>query len=390
MPALRIPALMMLVLITLAAAPASAERRPTGPDPDLANRLQTLLNQHLASSPTVSGELLAVVGPGAAWSWAGAAGSVSQGGEALRADDAFRIASVTKPFTAAAILRLMEERRLDIDAAIGPLISPETAALLKEGGYAPDQITVRQLLTHSSGLYDHAADARYAEAAMRDLQHRWTRTEQIGLAIHYGKPLGAPGERFSYSDTGYVVLGEIIERATHEDLGKSVRHLVRPERAGLTSTWWEVMEAAPRQARMAHSYYGADDFTAANPSFDLHGGGGVISTAGDLARFYRSLVLGEFFHQKRTLVVMMSASSATSERRIDTNAVHLLEVGRHQCWGHTGFWGTVAAYCPTLDIAFAWTQNQAQGGRAGIRDALTRLAEALEPASAGEFPKPRR
>jgi D-alanyl-D-alanine carboxypeptidase len=120
--------------------------------------------------------------------------------------------------------------------------------------------------------------------------------------------------------------------------------------------------------------------TGADASFDLYGGGGVVSTVGDLAKFYRALVRGEVFRDPRTLAVMMSVSP--SERpieRLDTNAVHLIMIGRHQCWGHTGFWGAIAAYCPSTDIAFAWTQNQNEGLKDGYRVMKEKLAAALEP-----------
>ncbi len=366
--------LLSLAIVGVARAEGAA------PPPGLAARLQATLGGQ-AGKGGVVGEALAVIGPGGRWTWTGAAGETRPGGPAMDPRYAFRIASVTKSFVAAAVLRLMEDGKIDIDGPIAPLISPLTATLLVKGGYDPNVITVRQLLNHTSGLYDHAADDRYAKAVLADIHHHWTRAEQIELAIRYGKPVGEPGARYSYSDTGYVVLGEIVERLTGAPLGRSVRNLVDFERLSLKNTWWEGEEAAPPgSAGVADVFFGAADVQEIDPSFDSYGGGGLVSTVGDLAVFYRALLLGEVFKDRRTLVIMMSVTPAERPAdRVDTNAVHAIMVGRHECWGHTGAWGGVGAYCPTLDIAFAWTQNQAENAHAGILAAAARLADALEP-----------
>ncbi len=354
--------------------------RIAAPPPGLAERLRATLDGPSGAAGVV-GEALAVIGPGGSWSWTGAAGDARRGGPPMNPRFAFRIASVTKPFVAAAVLRLMEQGKIDIDGPIRPVLSPETSNLLASGGYDPDLITVRQLLSHTSGLYDHAADPRYALAVLSDTHHHWTRAEQIGLAIRYGRPVGKPAERFSYSDTGYVVLGEIVERLTGKPIGQSVRGLVNFQRLGLKDTWWEGEEAMPDGTPgIADIFHGDMDLQGVDPTFDHYGGGGLVSTVEDLARFYRALLLGEVFDDRRTLVIMMSVAPAERPAsRVDTNAVHAIMVGRHECWGHTGAWGGVGAYCPNLDISFAWTQNQSDGAHARILAFAARLADALEP-----------
>lgn len=70
-------------------------------------------------------------------------------------------------------------------------------------------------------------------------RRRWSRTEQLALALEQPGPGGGPGACFRYSDTGYVLLGEIVERVTREPLGVAVRRLLRYELLGLRHTWWE-------------------------------------------------------------------------------------------------------------------------------------------------------
>ncbi len=367
--------LTMIVATALLFGPAGGAAAGAPPEAT-AKRLAAVLDSPLPDG--VVGEALAVIGPGGAWTWSGAAGHARSGGEALKPTFAFRIASVTKPYVAAAILRLAEDGRVDIDAPVGPLLSPATAVQLASGGYDPGVVTVRQLLNHTSGLPDHSVLKAYIAAVQAAPQRRWTRAEQIALAMTV-PPVGRPGQRFSYSDTGYVILGEVVERLANEPLGPAVRRLLDYQRLGLGHTYWETMEPAPKALPHAASYMGPQDFEDADPSFDLYGGGGIVSTVEDLARFYRALVLGDVFKDRRILAVMMSVAPAERPAtRVDNNAVHALVLAGHVCWGHTGFWGSVAGYCPTLDIAFAFTRNQAADAGAALLTLNNRLGAALD------------
>src|SRR5690606_27293436 len=115
---------------------------------------------------------------------------------AMTVDTPLRIASNTKTFTAATALRLWEQGRLDLEAPVAGLIAPELDALLRERGYAADGITVRHLLTHSSGLYDHGSDPRFTQTLFGDPKRRWSREDLVRLSMSYAGPQGAPGEKF--------------------------------------------------------------------------------------------------------------------------------------------------------------------------------------------------
>ncbi|MEM8340185.1 serine hydrolase domain-containing protein [Morganella morganii] len=117
-------------------------------------------------------------------------------------DTPVRIASNTKTFTAAAVLRLYEQQKLSLSSPVAPLLSPQYVRWLTEAGYDLNAITVQHLLSHSSGLYDHA-DEKYIRDVLADPGHLWTRDEQIRLYVSRGYPLMKPGLCFLYSDTGY-------------------------------------------------------------------------------------------------------------------------------------------------------------------------------------------
>lgn len=166
----------------------------------------------------------------------GAASGEADVGTALTVDTPLRLASNTKTFVAATALRLWENGRLDLDAPIDGLLSAPLTRLLEADGYDTRRITVRQLLTHSAGLYDHAGDPRFIQTSIAQPDRRWTREGLVRLATEYGDPRSAPGTEFRYSDTGYILLGDIIERVTGRDIAAAVRAELGFDRLGLKST----------------------------------------------------------------------------------------------------------------------------------------------------------
>jgi hypothetical protein len=124
----------------------------------------------------------------------------------------FRIASVTKTFVAAAILRLVETGRFALDTPVEGLLDEQLVGLLRDGGYDPSAITVEQLLTHTSGLLDDAfgPGRDYLARVLADPTRRWARADQVAYAME-GDPVGPPGGQFHYSDTRWVLLGALLD-----------------------------------------------------------------------------------------------------------------------------------------------------------------------------------
>lgn len=168
--------------------------------------------------------------------------------------------------------------------ALAPLLSPRLEEMLRADGYETGPITVRQLMSHSAGLYDHGGDPRFTKTILADPAHVWTREELVRLSIDYADPQSAPGREFRYSDTGYILLGDIVERITGESVGAAVRRLLRLNRLGLASSLWEMMEPTPAGApQRARQSIGDVDATEVHASMDLFGGRGPVMSARDLA-----------------------------------------------------------------------------------------------------------
>ncbi|MDH6223824.1 serine hydrolase domain-containing protein [Streptomyces sp. MJP52] len=338
----------------------SARRARELNGPPARGRLSETLRAYHSATGSQPGVLAALRGEG--WHWAGASGVADAvTGRELRPTAAVRVASVTKTFTAAAVLRLVERGELRLDEPVCALASEEVLGLLAEGAYEPTRMTVRHLLQHTAGLYDWGSDPDYDAEAFADPAHRWSRLEQVRWAVEHGRPLAPPGEEFHYSDTGYVILGEILERVTGRSLAAAYRGLLPLGELGLASIHLESLEPTPAAgAERAHQYVSGADLLAVDPSCDLWGGGGLVSTMPDLAGFVRALFRGEVFERPATLATMLAPVEARGAQGRGMG-IRTLALGPGRWWGHCGCWGVVMAYEPDRDLAVATTVTRMPG-----------------------------
>lgn len=208
----------------------------------------------------------------------------------LRVTDRYRIASVTKAFVATVTLQLVAERRL----ALADSVERWLPGLVPNG----QSITIRQLLNHTSGLFDYGADADWEAARLADPGRTWSPRELVAIATAH-EPLFAPGTSWAYSNTNYVLLGLAVEAATGRPLADELQTRVF-DRLALRSTSYPTGAAIP--GRYAHGYVVSrpplptppgmliDVSTILNPS--AWGAGQMVSNADDLTRFITALARG--------------------------------------------------------------------------------------------------
>jgi D-alanyl-D-alanine carboxypeptidase len=344
-----------LALIFSACGPASGEA---------SDALQAALDAAGEASGE-AGVLVFVDGPGLAQPFAGARPAAD--GLEINPAATMRIASNTKTFVAAAALRLAETGRLNLDAPIEETLPFHLVILLEDAGYDVEAITARMLLQHVSGLPDHAQLDTYFEQILAEPERLWSREEQVALAMSDAEPVGAPGERFSYSDTGYVLLGAIIENVHGAPLADSVRTLSGMDELSLRATWWEGLELEPdgAPARLNQTAFGMA-LADINPSMDLYGGGGLVSNLPDLARYHRAAAEGELFDDPQITAAMTTPSPQSLEAMHAGYAMGLFvrEHAGETCYEHSGFWGTLAVYCPDSGVTVTAAVTDASGFRA--------------------------
>ncbi|MFF4417856.1 serine hydrolase domain-containing protein [Streptosporangium sp. NPDC001559] len=309
-----------------------------------------------AAKPPVPGVILDVRGPGVAYT--GAAGAFRLGGRDLRPTDAFRAASVTKTFTAATVLKLAEQGKLRLDDPISKYLDPSLVGRVHVlGGRSHGaRITVRELLDHTAGLYDYAADERWIAEVAAHPRRTWTPGRLVDWALTHGRPYFKPGKGYHYSDTGYILAGYVIEKVSGLPLHRAYRTLLL-DPLGLRGTYLEHWERH-RGAPLSHPYLGSVDTRNWNPTFDTFAGGGLVSTAADLTTFFRALFEGRVFHDPATLRAMLTATPQS--KGTYGLGVQRLTSGDEVLWFHPGAWGAVAAYAPARRISVVATVNQAQ------------------------------
>jgi D-alanyl-D-alanine carboxypeptidase len=239
----------------------------------------------------VVGVLASVTGPaGRRSARAGLAAIASRRRVPLDAE--FRIASVTKTFVAAVVLQLAGEHRLSLDDTVARWLP----GVVRGHGNNGRRVTIRELLQMTSGIFDYVPELPVlaGPAGFRANRLRtYTAQQLVALAMRH-RPLFAPGTSASYSNTSYVLLGMIIRRVTGRSWASEVRaRILRPLGLRHTRTPGTFPFIRGPHAE-GYSTLGGDtpiNVTVLNPSA-ASAAGSMISTTGDLSRFYLALADG--------------------------------------------------------------------------------------------------
>jgi len=210
-------------------------------------------------------------------------------GAALRPAARFRIGSITKTFVATAVLQLVGEGRLELDEPVARRLPGFLAA--------GEQITLRHLLNHTSGLPEYAADpALFAGIAENRV---WDPRELVTMA-EMQPPLFEPGSAWAYSNTNYIVAGLLVEAVSGRPLARELdRRIFSPLRLRQTSFPAATALLGGYHARgyvTTEVFPTADgqplDVTGYNPSH-AWAAGAIVSNAADLATFLKALLSGQ-------------------------------------------------------------------------------------------------
>lgn len=363
---------MIANLFLLLAAAQVAQPDSIGP------RLQRFADSVREARPKIPGVIVYVKDGNSGRVWRIASGW-SDTAQRVRLDPSqpLRIASNTKTYVAAALLRLVERGTLKLSDPLSRHLPAHLNAMLVRGGYATDQITIEQVLSHRSGMNEHPAVPSYSTVGLASPKKRWTREEQVQWMVDSLRPVGAPGERYRYSDTGYILLGAIIERYTGKNVGLAVADLVGFRKLGLTRTWFETLAPEPKGVGpRVHQYIGGVDSWGLDPSVDLYGGGGIATPLDEMGRFLEALMTGRVFARPATLETMLQARSP--DRGGYGLGVFQLDTLGHHGYGHAGFWGTIGYYFPKDRLTVAVAVTEQTEGRV-IYAAVPKVLEILFP-----------
>lgn len=264
---------------------------PNAPPASFSEGMQTLIEDEIEKAG-IPGILIEVVTP--EWTWKSAAGSSSPlTGEPANPDMRFLIASVTKSVTSIAILKLVEEGKLDLADPIEKWLPAELMDRISNG----KEMTIRQLLDHTSGIADYDEQSiNLEELHNPDVPVPYQVSLEQGLSA---SPLFSPGTNYTYSNVNYILLTLIIDAASgipYEDY--VTRNIIIP--AGLNDTFIQHTNHIPGphiRATMPDENGTINDFTDLYIFFD-RGAGDIVSTVSDMNRLHQALRQGDLLRNE--------------------------------------------------------------------------------------------
>lgn len=286
----------------------------------------------------------------------------------MKPDDRMLAGSVGKTFAAATALQLVKEGKLDLDANIEKYLGKEP--WFDRLPNARD-ITVRQLLNHTSGLVRYEFKEEFTKYLTEHPMKVWTPEER--LAYLFGeKAAFEPGKGWDYSDTNYIVLGMIIERITGRKFyDEANRRLIKPLKLSDTIPQeGPVMKGVIQGYAGANNPFGGKDAMIENGKFVINPqlewtGGGYASTSLDLARWAKMMYEGKAYDASLLPQVLDGVAAPMLGRETKYGlGVIIRKTQAGTSYGHSGFFPgylTDMMYFPEQKIAVAVQVNTSVG-----------------------------
>jgi CubicO group peptidase (beta-lactamase class C family) len=337
-------------------------------------QLQALLDQY-DRRPDTTQVGFVVARPATGWTWT--YGNV---------DAPYFIASITKLYTTTVVMQLVRDGQVELDASIGQYLSGEVVRGLNmmDGEDRSSQITVRQLLAHTSGIADYFEQRRDDGATTfgraLEADRGWTFAEAVQIAKQQMRPKFAPGQRGRayYSDTNYQLLGAIIESVTSDTYEAALdRRIVTP--LELRNTYPFSSDTLERYDAVSPMLDGTQPIRIPHVMASVRADGGIVSSAAESMRFLRAFMEGEVFPES------FLAEMRREWRRIFFPLQYGIGIMRFalprimtgfrripEMIGHSGASGAVAFHAPKVDLYVTGTVNQIRK-RSLVYQLLTRI-----------------
>jgi D-alanyl-D-alanine carboxypeptidase len=250
----------------------------------------------------------------------------------MQAQDRVHIGSITKTFVATVVLQLAAEGRLSLNDSMQKWLP----GVITGHGYNPARITIRQLLHMTSGIRDYLDDPAFTNPNNpQPLEQTWQPQQLVDIALG----LGRPEHGWVYSNTNYILLGMIIQKVTGQSpITEISGRILVP--LGLRDTSFP-LTSKQIPAPYAHGYFGPIDVTnLVNPSVAWTAGA-MISTVGDVARFYEALLTGRLLppaEQRELLTTMPVDDTGELFPEHYGLGIYSVQLSCGTAWGHDGGW----------------------------------------------------
>lgn len=292
----------------------------------LANMLQDTLNSYVSMFSNIKGMSASVYIPGQGV-WTGVSG-VSYSGNPITPDMRFGVGSNTKLFVSTILLILAEDSILSLDDSLSdwlpnyPNINPN--------------ITIRQLLNHSSGISDPFFVSPWMDTINANPTRVFTPTEVLGWV---GAPLFPAGTSFGYSNTNYILAGMIAKNATGSSISQLIRDSILTP-LNMDSTFYDVEE--PAIGTIAHRWWNNIDYNSTSlTGFNsaLGCAGSIFSTSAEMVQWYNALFNGQIINQSSLNQISNFISTGSPNQGYGLGLFRNVTLG-FPYWSHGGdTWG---------------------------------------------------
>jgi D-alanyl-D-alanine carboxypeptidase len=359
---------------------------------DLNQEMHYLISELVEKDKSMRNCVLSVMKGDGSFSWSGAAGIAHEDGQVpMSKDTPIYIASITKLYTATAIMRLYEKGVLSLDDPMSKYLPEELIQGIHvyEGKDYSNEITIKQLLSHTSGIADYYSEKPKGGKSLFDLileepERSWTVEETIVRARDVLKPNFKPGAGASYSDTNFQLLGKVIEAVTGKPL-----HVVFEEfffrPLDLKHTWL-IGRSKPRltpPAAPADVFYKDMNITKTRSNGAYWADGGIVSTAEEMIIFLKALNEGriisrdtlQLMHNWHKLHFPLQYGYGTMYFKLPRLINMVLKVP--PLWGHSGSTGSFLYYSEDLNLYMAGTTNQVEADSKPFR-LMGRVMKAIQ------------
>jgi len=354
--------------------------------------LEYIVNDQIKSNKHIKNCIVYVAKGDGSFTWSGAAGIAKQDGQVpMTQDTPIYLASITKLYTAAAIMRLYEQGLLGLDEPMAKYLPDDLICGIHiyEGHDYSHEITISQLLAHTSGIADYYSEKSkngksLFEIFVSDQKRRWTVDETIARVRNDMVPNFKPGTSASYSDTNYQLLGKIIESVTGKPL-QVVYDEFFLRQLGLKHTWL-VGRSKPKvepSAGIADVFSKDIDITRIRANGAYWADGGIVSTAEEMIIFLKALKEGrivsgdtlKLMHNWHKLQFPLQYGYGTMYFKLPGFITKVMKVP--PLWGHSGSTGSFLYYSEDLNLYMAGSINQVESKSKPFR-LMIRVMKAIQ------------
>lgn len=333
--------------------------------------LRSLVARQVKDGSGIKNCALTIANGDGSFEWSGASG-MATGQTPMTKDTPIYIASITKLYTAAIVMRLCEQGLLALDDPMAKYLPKELVQGIHvyKGQDYSTQITIRQLLSHSSGIADYydqkGADGKSLfEIFVENPDRRWSVDQTIERAKKDLKPRFPPGERTFYSDTNFQLLGKIIEAVAGTSVQAAYGQLIF-QPLGLKHTYlvgYGGDQVLP-SALPAEVFSKNTNITKVRSNGSYWADGGIVSTAEEMIVFLKALNEGRVvsrnslgqMHAWRKWRFPLEYGLGTMLFSFPRPMRTLMRMP--PLWGHSGSTGSFLFYCDASDLYLAGTIDQ--------------------------------